>query len=95
MASKFAFKPEGARWWRGGWSEYREVRRYYRYITDGNGRKFESDGFTDDWYVHGDALDSDGKPYRYAVKGKKAAELTQFCSDNEPDRPIYKDKNDE
>lgn len=72
------FKPEGATCWQGGSCTHRGVTRRNRYVTGGDGRKFESCPYSDDWYALGDTLDSVGQPYRYRVTGDKATEITQF-----------------
>jgi hypothetical protein len=51
-------------------------------VTGGNGRKFESDVYSDDWFALGDTIGSDGTPYRYRITGERAQALTQFCIDN-------------
>lgn len=80
--AKRDFNPVGATCWQGGSCTHRGVTRRHRYITDGNGRKFESCSYTEDWYALGDTMDSYGKPYRYRVTGEKATVLTQFSIDN-------------
>lgn len=83
MASKYKFNPEGATWWKGGYCVRNGVRREHRYITDGNGRKFESCPYTDGWYVLADPRTSDDKPYRRNVLPNDSALLTAFCLENE------------
>nr|QTX13787.1 hypothetical protein [Klebsiella pneumoniae] len=58
------------------------ITRRHRYVTGGDGRKFESCPYTDDWYALGDTIDTFGNPYRYRITGEKARVLTQFCIDN-------------
>ncbi len=79
--AKHKFIREGATCWQGGHSTRKGVTRRNRYVTGGNGRKFESDLFSDDWFALGDAANSDGKPYRYRVSRTEADSLTQFCVD--------------
>lgn len=80
--AKRDFIPAGATCWQGGCCTHRGITRRHRYVTGGDGRKFESCSYTDDWYVLGDTIDSFGKPYRYRITGEKATALTQFCIDN-------------
>lgn len=80
--AKRDFNPAGATCWQGGSCTHRGVTRRHRYITGGDGRKFESCSYTDDWYALGDTIDSVGKPYRYRITGEKAKVLTQFCIDH-------------
>lgn len=80
--AKRDFYPTGATCWQGGSCTRRGITRRHRYVTGGDGRKFESCPYTDDWYALGDAIDTFGNPYRYRITGEKARVITQFCIDN-------------
>ncbi len=80
--AKRDFNPTGATCWQGGSCTRRGITRRHRYITGGDGRKFESCPYTDDWYALGDTIDTFGNPYRYRITGEQARVLTQFCIDN-------------
>ena len=80
--AKRDFYPTGATCWQGGSCTRRGITRRHRYVTGGDGRKFESCPYTDDWYALGDTIDTFGNPYRYRITGEKARVLTQFCIDN-------------
>ncbi|HBY6861688.1 hypothetical protein EA160_15665 [Klebsiella pneumoniae] len=80
--AKRDFYPTGATCWQGGSCTRRGITRRHRYITGGDGRKFESCPYTDDWYALGDTFDTFGNPYRYRITGEQARVLTQFCKDN-------------
>lgn len=76
--AKRDFYPTGATCWQGGSCTRRGITRRHRYVTGGDGRKFESCPYTDDWYALGDTIDTFGNPYRYRITGEKARVLTQF-----------------
>jgi hypothetical protein len=48
--AKRDFYPTGATCWQGGSCTRRGITRRHRYVTGGDGRKFESCPYTDDWY---------------------------------------------
>nr|UHA80156.1 hypothetical protein pKpn33002_00019 [Klebsiella pneumoniae] len=56
--AKRDFYPTGATCWQGGSCTRRGITRRHRYVTGGDGRKFESCPYTDDWYALGDTIDT-------------------------------------
>lgn len=74
--AKRDFYPTGATCWQGGSCTRRGITHRHRYVTGGDGRKFESCPYTDDWYALGDTIDTFGNPYRYRITGEKARVLT-------------------
>lgn len=56
--AKRDFYPTGATCWQGGSCTRRGITRRHRYVAGGDGRKFESCPYTDDWYALGDTIDT-------------------------------------